>query len=1234
MALNLYGASAWDLVECLPHILNHSTAQDIVDAFNNNPLRGPHDLEVLTGTPVQEWIRLMDEGIIRISPSMDTIGKIGQIPKDHVPTSSSHTDLVSKQEGVAPDKYSSREGTPLSRNEPFTFSSGEETNVLRPSWRSSKPSQAERDPKEPFSRILEAHPRGDIYNQSTPKRDMPIITEPPKSQSIFHRHSALKDPSKDYHNWSTPSRTVYPHHRDYTTGTHQSTLEVGGARSSTFRDSYPPESHTGSPGFTPVTRESYDSSFYRASKIDSPEVPITQYGRTNSTDQEHRITRDYPLNPTQRTPSSDKVIPTRQSSKVKGHRHDDSNRHHRRPHRSNDSGEHQQRRRRHARHRSPSTDSESRSPPRSSRRHRRCDSSSSSGSRGHSPGYDSDGYSTSSSASSDNRHHHRRRKKSPQSPKLTVYTGDKSWRTFLFQFERYAHRYRWSDRKKAQRLVDCLGGQVLEYVRQLKIEGDFKVLKAKLTRRFGVKDAPITVRRTLQFLKQGDSETLEEFSQRIQFNVMDGFPGAKEETIEQLSVEHFLKGCIDKRAASVAMDKNPKYLHRAVKAVKDAVNNRKAIYGKSTTQSLRKVTFADTEGHHTDEGYSYEQGMYEVKSANVASSPAASKSTEQNSSPHALVKDMKEMKERMEGLESMMKTMMKRFQSRSATPSPQRSPQRPESSICYSCKKKGHFQKDCPVSHKSEPVARVVSVGRDPISCHRDQSLPQQGDGYGYTSTQTISTEDNQLITIPSENEYENSHSDYQEEPSVLTSKGGDNQDEIVVRHCQGLSLVVPVKINGVDTTAVIDSAAQVTIINKQLLEELPDTPTVTGQVKLRGIGKQNATLPAFKITGINIKFGQKEYPWDIYVAEMADSLLLGLDFLVAKQCKVDFMNNTVDLPGETIVAALRQGFEGELCSVFKVVSTKRTTVPPNMRIRLPVKVCQQDHEDKDFIIEPKCDQLKGLVASHSIVSSSGYIDVISDTDVSVTIKNDQAVGTAIEIDEVITPEVSHEQPAVRSLGVSSEVSTVAAMLSTVPASEVGSHGGMLEVTDGKTTSSKLQKVTDSLPEHLVTLFQDTNEGQPEEHLIQIGALLKDYADVFASHDLDLGCLSKVKHKIDTKDAPPVRQRIRRTPLGFEDEERKHLDKMIDAGVIRPSESDWASAPVLVRKKDGSVRWCIDYRALNERTVKDQYPLPLIEDCLDTLSGTQYFSTLDMASGYYQIQLDDEAIKKTAFITK
>ena len=91
---------------------------------------------------------------------------------------------------------------------------------------------------------------------------------------------------------------------------------------------------------------------------------------------------------------------------------------------------------------------------------------------------------------------------------------------------------------------------------------------------------------------------------------------------------------------------------------------------------------------------------------------------------------------------------------------------------------------------------------------------------------------------------------------------------------------------------------------------------------------------------------------------------------------------------------------------------------------------------------------------------------------------------------------------------------------------------------------------------------------------------------------------------------------------------------MLEAGVIQPSSSEWASAPVLIRKKCGSVRYCIDFRRLNARTVKDEFPLPLIEECLDSLNGSCYFSSLDMASGYWQVRLKPEDCPKTAFVTK
>ena len=129
----------------------------------------------------------------------------------------------------------------------------------------------------------------------------------------------------------------------------------------------------------------------------------------------------------------------------------------------------------------------------------------------------------------------------------------------------------------------------------------------------------------------------------------------------------------------------------------------------------------------------------------------------------------------------------------------------------------------------------------------------------------------------------------------------------------------------------------------------------------------------------------------------------------------------------------------------------------------------------------------------------------------------------------------------------------------------------------------------------------------------------------------ELGKTDLVKHHIELKDYTPIKDRYRRIPPHQYEEVRKHLKEMLDIGAIRRSNSPWASPVVLVRKKDGSLRFCIDLRKLNARTVKDAYSIPHIEDALDSLNGACIFTSLDLKSGYWQVKLDDESILLTAF---
>ena len=153
----------------------------------------------------------------------------------------------------------------------------------------------------------------------------------------------------------------------------------------------------------------------------------------------------------------------------------------------------------------------------------------------------------------------------------------------------------------------------------------------------------------------------------------------------------------------------------------------------------------------------------------------------------------------------------------------------------------------------------------------------------------------------------------------------------------------------------------------------------------------------------------------------------------------------------------------------------------------------------------------------------------------------------------------------------------------------------------------------------------------PESEQKQARELLLKWEHLLAHCDLDLGKTVLTKHKIMLKDQMPFKEHYKSIPSHMYNNVRVHIKEMLDIGAIHPSHSPLASAVVLVWKKDGGLRFCIDLRKLNNQTVKDVCSLSWIDKTLDSLQGSQWFSSLNLKSGYWQVEMDEESEPLTAF---
>lgn len=401
------------------------------------------------------------------------------------------------------------------------------------------------------------------------------------------------------------------------------------------------------------------------------------------------------------------------------------------------------------------------------------------------------------------------------------------------------------------------------------------------------------------------------------------------------------------------------------------------------------------------------------------------------------------------------------------------------------------------------------------------------------------------------------------------------------------------IRVNGRPVYCLLDTGCEHSVINSRLIAGVPLEAT-----EKRLFAANKTEVPVKGLAKLRLTVHEVVTELRALVSDAVEDVILGVDWLTAYAVQWNFGSDTIWLQGKRIPLSSRPSQS----SVRRLYVSESMVVPPGHMADVPVTATLRDLRVSKTDWATDARQLKkNVLAARTLIAKSTTTSAVRVVNVGTRpceLNEGQFVGNAtpVEVTEVCSDVVSDPEHCVER-------------------------------------SSRFVS-DDDVPKHVTCLLDNLPADMNDTERQLVKEFVCANADVFSKSEYDIGRTHLVRHRIDTGDNPPFKQPLRRHPMAHWPLIDKHVEEMLANDIIEPTASPWASNIVLIRKKTGDMRFCVDYRRLNDVTRKDSYPLPRIEDCLTAMGGASYFTTLDLRAGYWQTAMDERDADKTAFVTR